>query len=145
MIPIAYGLVAGGIAGMVKSVLIHLAPLIVVNKKHLPDIDNHFFLGKRFTRRETHFLGILTQLFFSTIFGGLYVLLVDKGIIFENYHYLSILFYGVMVWFLKGALVLPFLGVGFFGVKQGKYVWFELFLMHQIYAIIFWLAMHLYV
>jgi len=145
MIPIAYGLLAGGIGGMVMALLIHIAPLITIHKKHLPDIDSHYFLGRRFSARETHMLGILLQLGLSTVFGGIYVLLVDYGIIFKDFHYLSILFFGVLIWLLKGIIVSPLLGIGFFGIKESKYAWFEMFVIHQIYAVIFWLAIHLYV
>jgi len=145
MVPLAYGFLAGGIGGMVMAMLIHLAPLVAVHKKHLPDIDSHYLLGRRFSARETHLLGILLQLAFSSLFGGVYVMLVDHHIIFNNFHYLSILLFGVLVWLLKGVILSPLLGIGFFGAKEGKYVWFEMFLIHQIYAIIFWLAIHLYV
>jgi hypothetical protein len=145
MIPISYGLLAGGIGGMVMAVLIHLAPLVTVHKKHLPDIDSHYFFGRRFSERETHLLGILVQLVLSALFGGIYVLLVDYKIIFTDFHYLSILFFGVLIWFLKGLIILPLLGIGLFGAKEGKWVWLEMFLLHQIYAFVFWLAIKLYV
>lgn len=129
---------------MIMALLIHLAPFIAFNKKHLSDIDSHYFLGRRFSARETHMLGILLQLGLSTVFGGVYVLLVDYGIIFRDFHYLSILFFGVLIWLLKGLAISPLLGIGFFGAKENKYAWFEMFVLHQIYAVIFWLAIHLY-
>lgn len=130
---------------MVMALLIHLAPLISVSGKKLPDIDSHYFLNRRFSHRETHLLGILIQLVLSSIFGALYVFLVDRGVIFHDFHYISILFFGVLVWFGKGLLVTPLLGIGFFGIKEGKMVWLEMFLIHQVYALMFWLAIHLYV
>ncbi|NIS38557.1 hypothetical protein GWN91_05290, partial [Candidatus Saccharibacteria bacterium] len=63
----------------------------------------------------------------------------------KDFHYLSILFFGVLIWLLKGIIVSPLLGIGFFGIKESKYAWFEMFVIHQIYAVIFWLAIHLYV
>lgn len=145
MIPLLYGVLAGGIGGMVMAVLIHLAPLFSYHGEKLPDIDSHYLLNRRFSHREMHLFGIFMQLGFSAIFGGVYVMLVNYNILFHDFHYLSILFYGVLVWLVKGLIVTPILGIGFFGVKEGKYVWFEMFLLHQIYGFIFWLAMKIYV
>ncbi|MDD4995353.1 MAG: hypothetical protein PHW53_02735 [Patescibacteria group bacterium] len=144
MISLSYGFIAGGIGGIVMAILIHLAPLIA-SKKYLPDIDKYFFLGRHFSAREVHLFGIFIQLALSVIFGGIYILLVDQKIIFHDFHYVSILFYGVLVWLAKGAILTPLLGAGFFGAKQGKYVWLEMFIIHQIYALVFWLAVNLYV
>jgi len=145
MIPITYGLVAGGIGGVVMAILIHLAPLVVYHKKHLPDIDAHYFFGRKFSERETHLLGILIQFVLSAIFGGVYVMLVKLGIVFDGFDYLHIALFGVVVWFIKGVIITPLLGVGFFAAKEGKYVWFEMFLLHQIYALIFWATINLYI
>ena len=145
MVSLSFGFLAGGIGGMVMALLIHIAPLISVHGKRLPDIDSHYLLNRRFSHRETHLLGILIQLALSSIFGALYVFLVDKGWLFHDFHYISILFYGMLVWLVKGLVITPLLGIGFFGIKQGKLVWFEMFLVHQIYAFMFWLAIHLYV
>jgi len=143
MLPISYGIVAGGMAGIVMAILIHLATLVSVRGKHLPDIDAHYLLGRKYSAREAHLLGILIQLALSALFGGIYVMLVDYGIVFKNFDYIDIALFGVLVWFLKGLILTPLLGIGFFGVKEGKYVWFEMFVVHQIYALAFYVSVHL--
>ena len=143
MIPISYGIVAGGIGGVVMAILIHLATLISVRGKHLPDIDAHYLFGRKYSAREAHILGIFIQLAFSTVFGGIYVLFVNYNILFQNFDYLYIVLFGVLVWFLKGLIITPLLGIGFFGAKEGKYVWFEMFITHQIYALAFYVSITL--
>lgn len=143
MLPISYGIVAGGIAGIIMAILIHLAMLVSVRGKHLPDIDAHYLFGRKYSAREAHLLGILIQLALSAVFGGVYVMLVDYAIVFKNFDYIDIALFGVLVWFLKGLIVTPLLGIGFFGAKEGKYVWFEMFITHQIYALAFYVSIHL--
>lgn len=145
MLEIGQGLVAGGVGGIVMAILIHLAPLFSYHGHKMPDIDSHYLLNRRFSHQETHLFGIFLQLALSSLFGALYVLSVNHRIFFHDYHYISILFFGVLVWLAKGLIITPLLGIGFFGRKEGRYVWFEMFLLHQIYALFFWLAIKLYI
>ena len=125
------------------ALLIHLATLISVRGKHLPDIDAHYLFGRKYSAREAHVLGIFIQLALSTVFGGIYVLLVNNSIFFQDFGYLNIALFGVLVWLVKGLGMTPLLGIGFFGAKEGKYVWFEMFVIHQIYALAFYISITL--
>lgn len=93
----------------------------------MADIKTLF--GRKLDRYETFVLALLLHTMFGTAFGAAYILSVEHHWLFlvhAPFSIASLLLYAVGTWVVIGALIFPLLGMGFFGLKEGKRVWMEM-------------------
>lgn len=116
--------------------------------KNLPLlIDVYSWRGKKLTDSEVFAVGLLLHLITAGLYGFLYVLFVqNEWLLFirESYSLFSMLVFALIFWFWVNLLILPLLGLGFFGKKEGNTVWFETLLSLLLEGSILWLAVQYY-
>jgi len=98
-------------------------------------------------KHEVFFIGLLLHLIFGFLFGIIYVLFVRQGWLFVTnapYTIHSLLVFAVLSWIVAGFVVYPALGLGLFGLKEGKHVWLETIVSHLILGVSLWLLVQYY-
>jgi len=138
-------LVGMSISCMVGFVL--SIPATIAEIRHRTDnlpllVDIHKWFGRKFTPGEVFAIGLLTHLLIATLFGGLYVFLQGYSFtaqIFVDYQIASLLSYSIAFWVFVGVILFPILGLGFFGRREGRFVWLELLITHILLGVGFWL------
>ena len=145
---IILGAAISGLMGFVIAV-----PALVVEAsrrrgEHLPIVsDIHILWGWKLNAREVFVASLFLHLAIATIVGGLYVWFAERGwLVITNAPYAlhSILIFTALTWAVLGLIVFPILGMGFFAVREGKHVWFEMLVTHVLIAFGFWLAVMYY-
>ncbi len=122
-------------------------PAIIAEIKHRTEnlpllVDIHKWFGRKYTPGEVFAIGLLIHLLIATLFGGLYVLLQSIDFtagVFVDYQIASLLSYSVVFWLFVGLILFPVLGLGFFGRREGSFVWLELLITHILLGVGFWL------
>lgn len=79
--------------------------------------------GRRLTRREAHYIGVLVHLLVSVVGGAVFALAVAEGMM-PGFDARSLALFGFVVWFFVGIVVMPLQGDGFFGRTHDH--WFPL-------------------
>lgn len=125
------GAVAGMSAGAIMIFLSHVAPRFGAGN-FIRDIDQPQVFGREISRREAHLLGVLVHLCLTLVFGIVYALLVDQGLI-KDFRILPILSYSIAIAFFIGLIVMPIEGHGLFGRKHDNW-----FMVDVILTNIFW-------
>ncbi len=98
-------------------------------------------------KHEVFFIGLLLHLILGFLFGVVYVVFVTQGWLFVTdapYTIYSLLVYAVLSWVVAGFVLYPLLGMGVFGVKEGKNVWVEMLVSHLILGVSLWLLVQYY-
>jgi len=98
-------------------------------------------------KHEVFFIGLLLYLVLGFLFGAVYVLFVTQGWLFVTnapYTIYSLLVFAVLSWVVVGLVLYPLLGMGMFGIKEGKYVWVEMLVSHLILGVSLWLLVQYY-
>mgnify|MGYP006865011879 CR=1 FL=1 len=98
-------------------------------------------------KHEVFFIGLLLYLVLGFLFGAVYVLFVTQGWLFVTnapYTIYSLLVFAVLSWVVVGLVLFPLLGMGMFGIKEGKYVWVEMLVSHFILGVSLWLLVQYY-
>ena len=106
-------------------------------------VDVKTFWGQRLTRGEVFWFGLFVHLLMAALFGALYELIVVKSSI-HPFGLLSLIVYASFFYLLVGGAIFPVVGAGLFGRREGKTVWYELLIVHHLWAIIVWLAVYLF-
>jgi hypothetical protein len=98
-------------------------------------------------KHEVFLIGLLLYLIVGCLFGVVYVLFVTQGWLFVTgapYTIYSLLVYAVLSWLVVGFVLYPLLGMGMFGLKEGKYVWVEMLVSHLLLGVSLWLLVQYY-
>lgn len=134
------GLFTGLVIGVLFSVPAVLYDLLFHKHRNLPLlVDVRSVWGRAVPGRDVFPASVVLHLFFATAFGGVYAALVTYGIV-PSYAFRHVLLYALAFFFFSGAILLPVVGLGLFGRKEGSWVWVELLLTHGLYAGGFWYA-----
>lgn len=133
------GFSVGATSGAIILFLSHVAPL-VGGGNFIRDIDRPTLFGRAISRREAHFVGIFVHIAVSALFGALFGLLVDQGIVY-TFSFLPLLGWGVVLGLVTGAIILPLEGHGFFGLKEDAWFPADLFLTNVLWAVLMWSLM----
>lgn len=113
--------------------------------KNLPILmDVHACWGRPCTAEETFLLSLATHLLISIAFGGLYMFLALLGWGFHDFTLLSLVRYGVGFWLVVGGILLPLSRLGFFGRREGRWVWLELLISQALLTVGFWASLRLF-
>lgn len=115
------------------------APLLI-------DVKTIFRLKIRH-KHEVFLIGLLLHLVIGFLFGLIYVIFVERGWLFVThapYTFLSLIVYAFLSWIVANLVVYPVLGLGAFGLKEGRHVWMETFVSHLILGVSLWLLVQYY-
>ncbi len=146
-------LLGGALGGLVATFFALPAVVLeIVEKGKVKEvpllIDVKTIFGVKIRHKhEVFFIGLLLHLIVGFLFGSIYVLFVNKGWLFVTdapYTLYSLLVYAVLSWVVAGLLVYPALGLGIFGLKEGKHVWLETIVSHLILGVSLWLLVQYY-
>lgn len=113
---------------------VHALPILVDIK---PKWGN-----RHLTHRELFFVALFVHLSLATLFGGVYVIFVERGWLFLThapYTFLSFVAYAIGAWLVVGLLIFPAVGFGVFGKKEEGSVWAEMLAMMFLLGFALWL------
>lgn len=132
------------VAGVLTAVPGFISELGKRGPKNIPLlIDVKTFWGRTLTRGEVFWFGLFVHLLMAAFFGALYELIVVKAFV-QPYHLGNLLAYASFYYLLVGGVVFPLVGQGLFGRKEGKTVWYELLIVHYLFAALVWLEIYLW-
>ncbi|MBI5793483.1 DUF2938 family protein [Candidatus Uhrbacteria bacterium] len=146
-------LLGGSLGGLVAFAFAIPAILLEVTQKGpMPEaplvIDVKTIFGFKIRHKHEVFLiGLLLHIIVGFLFGIIYVTFVERGWLFVThapYTFLSLLVYAVLSWIVANLVVYPALGLGAFGLKEGKHVWVETIVSHLILGVSLWLLVQYY-
>jgi len=106
-------------------------------------IDVKTFWGRKLTAGEVFWFGMFIHLLMAALFGALYELIVVKSLV-HPYQLGNLLVYAFCFYLFVGGVIFPVVGQGPFGRRAGKTVWYELLIVHHLWAFIIWLTIYLY-
>lgn len=134
---------SGFVIGLVLAV-----PAFVTETLHhgrnLPILmDVKTFWGARLSADAVLWWSVAVHLLMSTLFGGVYALLVNRlpGLPWSP---ASLAFYALGYYVVVGGVLLPMIGLGMFGRREGGVVWLELLLASSGYAALLGVLAHLF-
>jgi hypothetical protein len=106
-------------------------------------IDVKTFWGHKLTRGEVFWFGLFIHLLMAALFGALYQLEILKSNI-NPYALDNLAVFATLFWILLGGVIFPIVGLGLFGKKEGRWVWFELLVTHHLFGFFIWLLVTLF-
>lgn len=106
-------------------------------------IDVKTFWGHPLTRGEVFWFGFMIHLLMAALFGALYELIVVKSLV-QPYQLGNLMIYASFFWLFVGGVIFPLVGLGLFGKNEGRWVWFELLVVHHLFALFVWLLVFLF-
>ncbi len=144
---IILGMALGGLVAFVLAI-----PAIILEAsrrlKNTPLlIDVHLWRGKKLSDGEAFSFGLLLHLIIGTLYGLCYTIFAGQGWLFITnapYTLQSMLIFAVCSWLVLGAILLPLIGLGFFGRKEGQMVWLETLTSLIFEGAILWLLIQYY-
>lgn len=110
-----------------------------VGQKYIPHFpDMPLMLGQILARGKSEktirVTGRYMHLVTGALWGLVFGLLVGKEFFFVEFTVVSGLLFGIVPWFVFMAVVNPFIGGGFFGVKISGYRWLTSLVLHLLYG-----------
>lgn len=137
-------LLGGGIGALLALIL--TIPAFIhefKRRKHdnpiLLDIDH--FGGRKLNDRESFALGVLVHILIGIVFGVLYPLNPDIWTFAgETYSIASLAMYALVLYGVASIIIFPITGMGLFGWKEDKSMWFELLFTLVLLVVGFWLV-----
>ena len=130
------GLIVGTIAGAILLFLSYLAPYVGAGN-FIPELHDTDVLGKRLTRREGQFVGMLTHIVASAFFGALYAALVEWHVVYD-FSIIHLLEWSLVMTLIIGGIVMPLEGHGLFGLKEDSWFPIDLLITNVNWAVLFW-------
>lgn len=100
-----------------------------------PVITVKTIFGHPLKKQEIFWVGLLLHLVIGMLFGAVYVLFVEEGWLFVThrpYTFLSFIVYGFLSWIFAGLVLYPLLQMGFFGRREGSFIWLETLVSHML-------------
>lgn len=134
---------SGFVIGLVLSVPAFVAET-VHHGKNLPLLmDVKTFWGAKLSPDAVLWWSVAVHLMMSTLFGGGYAALASylPGL---PWSVPSLAFYALGYYVIVGGAVLPLVGLGLFGRREGGFVWAELLLATGLYATLLGGLAHLF-
>ncbi len=138
------GLFLGAAIGLVIALPAIVAE-ICRRDRNLPIlVDVHACWGQTCKRSEVFWLSLFVHELMAMAFGGLYMLLLIRQWYFLDFRLLALLEYAIYFWLVYGGIVLPLARLGFFGRREGRWVWLELLIAHHLLGFGLWLTLELF-
>lgn len=138
---ILWAAISGLGAGAILAFFSHLAPWFGAGN-FVRESERVRMLGKQVSRREAHVAGLLLHLVLSGVFGALYAVLMQVGMV--DGRPLSLILYAMVLTVFVGGVVLPLEGHGLFGVKEDAWFPLDLLLTNIAWAALFAFTMHMW-
>jgi hypothetical protein len=132
---------AAGVITAIPGIFSELGEKIPKNIPLLVDVKT--FWGKRLTRGEVFWFGMLIHLLMAALFGAMYEYLVLNGMV-RPYLLSNLLVFAFCYYLFIGFIVFPLVELGLFGRKEGKTVWLELLVTNFLVGFIIWLLIYLF-
>ncbi len=129
--------VAAGIVTAIPGIFSEFGKKAPANIPLLVDIKT--FWGRKLSRGEVFWLGMFIHLLTAALFGAGYQFLSAHGLV-HPYRLGNMLVYASCFYLFIGGVMFPAAGCGLFGSKEGKTVWYELLIVHHLFAVFMWLA-----
>lgn len=133
---IIVGLIAGTLAGVILLFFSHLAPYVGAGN-FVSELAGTKMMGKRVTRREGQFVGMLVHVLVSAASGGLYMELMRYSVVADAGLFSILGWSAIMATFI-GGVIMPLEGHGLFGIKEDAWFPIDLFLTNIGWGILFW-------
>lgn len=131
-------------AGLITAVPGFISELGKKAPKNIPLlVDVKTFWGHKLTRGEVFWFGLFIHLLMAALFGALYQLEMLKSNI-NPYALDNLAVFATLFWLLLGGVIFPLVGLGLFGKKEGRWVWFELLVTHHLFGFFIWLLVVLF-
>ena len=116
--------------------------------KNLPLLVDVKLWGEHKMREgEIFAAALLFHFVVAALYGGLYVVFVQQGWLFITnapYTIQSMLVFAFCCWLILNAIILPLIGLGFFGKGHGKTIWFETLISLLLEGAILWMIIQYY-
>ena len=116
--------------------------------KNLPLlVDVPLWGDKKLSEGEVFAAALLFHFVVAALYGGVYVVFVQNDWLFVTnapYTLPSMLVFAVGGWILLNAIVMPLIGLGFFGKGHGKTVAIETLISLLLEGIILWMLIQYY-
>ncbi|MBD3251360.1 hypothetical protein GF380_02795 [Candidatus Uhrbacteria bacterium] len=129
------GAIAGFSAGAIMILLGHVAPLLGANRL-AKDLDVLRLFGRKYSRRESHIVGMIIHLILYAFFGIVYGVAVVQGV-FDGVQPFPLGIYLALITIVMGGVIMPLEGHGLFGVKEDHWFVVDLLLMNAGWLILF--------
>lgn len=134
------GTALGGLISFVYSIPAIIFEFIERGNASLapPVITVKTIFGHTLKKQEAFWAGLLLYIVIGMLFGGVYILFVERGWLFvthQPYTFVSFAVYGFLSWIFAGAIVYPLLQMGFFGRREGKHIWIETLVSHMLLGV----------
>lgn len=103
--------------------------------------------GQTLSRMTMFLLGLLLHVVMGFGFGFFYPVFVTQGwvgIFHGAYSFISLLIYALLFWLGVNLLIFPAIGFGFFGKREGKFVWLEMLIAILFLGVGMWLVVQYY-
>jgi hypothetical protein len=135
MMPIGVApLIAGFAAGGILVLLSHLAFRVGAGSG-LREIDQLHFLGRTFSRRESHVVGICIHLVLYGVAGIAFGGLVGFGMLANSV--IGLVEYCLIITLVFGGVILPLEGHGLFGLREDPWFAVDLLIANAIWVTLF--------
>lgn len=132
------------VAGLITAVPGFVSELSKKGPKNIPLlVDVKTFWGHKLTRGEAFWFGLFIHLLMAALFGALYELIVVNAFV-RPYRLDNLMVYASCFYLFVGGVIFPIVGQGLFGRKEGKTVWYELLIVHHLFAFFVWLGVYLF-
>ncbi|MFH1712271.1 MAG: hypothetical protein ABH846_03495 [Patescibacteria group bacterium] len=116
--------------------------------KNLPLlIDVKVWFGRKLTHGEIFLVDLLLHLIIGAFYGFFYALFASQGWLFITnapYTIHSMIIFAVLFWVGRNVIMMPLVGFGIFGLKEGKTVWYETLAVLLMEGTILWLIIQFY-
>lgn len=136
------GLFTGLIIGFIFSLPAMIGEAQRPEGRMLLVVDVETFWGRRLGQYQVMLWSAVLHLGMSTLYGAFVPLLVLQGIMSPLLTLPELVLYSVGFNIFIGAIALPATGFGWFGYKEGGFVWLELLITHLLYGITHWILVH---
>jgi hypothetical protein len=137
--------------GTLVGLLIALPAIVLEASRRVKNmpllIDIHVWRGFRLKEGEVFVVGLLLHLIISALYGFIYVLFVNKDLLIIThapYSIFSMIIVAALFWFFLNVIAFPIIGLGIFGIKEGKTVWFETLISLGIESAFLWMLIQYY-
>lgn len=137
------GAYAGGAAGVIMTLLSHVAPFFGAGN-FIRDLDQPRVLTGEITRREAHVLGVLLHLVLSIVIGAVLAYGVERGWI-SGFDAGTMLGFVLLMSALVGGVVMPLEGQGFFGRRHDAWFAIDLVLTNFLWGSLYVMLVRLWV
>lgn len=134
----------GAVAGLIVA-LPAIWSEIFRRGKNLPIlVDVHACWGGKCHDGEVFTLSFFTHMMTAIGFGGFYMVFYLLGWGIYDFNLGTLLVYTIFFWLVISLVIFPLVGIGWFGKREGRWVWAESLMGYVLIAVVFWGILQLF-